>query len=166
MPITIIQKAMNSFPGINRRFEILGEFEINNQKFTWIDDYGHHPTEMKEVIETISKVWKGQRLITIFQPHRYSRTAEHFHQFVDILKNVENLIIMDIYAANEIPIDNISSETILQEVKKYKVNAVLINEEKELAEYLNKTIKNNDILLTIGAGNISKFVNYYKKIVM
>jgi len=166
VPITIIQKAMNSFPGINRRFEILGEFEINNQKFTWIDDYGHHPTEMKEVIETISKVWKGQRLITIFQPHRYSRTAEHFHQFVDILKNVENLIIMDIYAANEIPIDNISSETILQEVKKYKVNAVLINEEKELAEYLNKTIKNNDILLTIGAGNISKFVNYYKKIVM
>ena len=73
---------------------------------------------------------------------------------------------MDIYAANEIPIDNISSETILQEVKKYKVNAVLINEEKELAEYLNKTIKNNDILLTIGAGSISKFVNYYKKIVM
>jgi UDP-N-acetylmuramate--alanine ligase len=72
---------------------------------------------------------------------------------------------MDIYAANESPIDNISSETILQEVKKYKVNAVLINEEKELAEYLNKTIKNNDILLTIGAGNISKFVNYYKKIV-
>ena len=65
----------------------------------------------------------------------------------------------------ENPIDNISSETILQEIKKYKVNAVLTNENKELAEYLNETIKNNDILLTIGAGNISKFVNYYKKIV-
>ena len=163
VPIKVIQEALESFPGISRRFEIVGEFKINKNIFTWVDDYGHHPTEMKEVLETIKKVWVNKKLVMVFQPHRYSRTAEHFNQFIDILKNVDHLVLMDIYAATEQPLDNINSEAIVGEIKKYNKNVVLINNEDELSNYLDKIIENKNILLTMGAGNISKFVNYYKK---
>ena len=162
IPIKIIQKAIENFPGISRRFEIVGEYKVNNKKFKWIDDYGHHPTEMKEVLETINNVWSDKKIIMIFQPHRYSRTAEHFSQFVDILKNVNNLILMDVYAANEVAIDNISSEVLLDEIRKYNENVKLINDHKKLEKYVNQKVNDNDILLTMGAGDISKFKNYYK----
>ena len=162
IPIKTIQKAIENFPGISRRFEIVGEYKVNNKKFKWIDDYGHHPTEMKEVLETINNVWSDKKIIMIFQPHRYSRTAEHFSQFVDILKNVNNLILMDVYAANEVAIDNISSEVLLDEIRKYNENVKLINDHKKLEKYVNQKVNDNDILLTMGAGDISKFKNYYK----
>ena len=139
--------------------------KLNKKEFLWIDDYGHHPTEMKEVLETIANVWKKRRVIMIFQPHRYSRTAEHFNQFIEILKKVDNLILMEIYAANEKPIDNISSEAITLEIKKHNDNVLLINNKEDLAKSLNDIIEDNDILLTMGAGNISQFVNYYKEII-
>ena len=163
VPIKIIQKSIESFPGIGRRFEILGGFEINSKKFTWVDDYGHHPTEIKEVIETIQNVWCEQNVLMVFQPHRYSRTAEHFSQFVDTLKNIENLVLMDIYPANEQPIENISSEELAHEIGAYGVNVKLINDYEELVKFINQTINNNDVLLTMGAGDISKFNNYYRK---
>ena len=165
VPIKIIQKALINFPGIKRRFEIIGNFNLNKNSFLWIDDYGHHPTEIKEVLKTIKNVWENRRVIMIFQPHRYSRTAEHFNQFVDILKKVDNLILMEIYAANEKPIDNISSEAISLEIKKYNDNVLLINDNEDLAKSLDDIIEENDILLTMGAGNISQFVNYYKEII-
>ena len=163
IPIKTIQKAIECFPGISRRFEIHGEFEVNNKKFTWVDDYGHHPTEIKEVLETINNVWKEQRVVMVFQPHRYSRTAEYFNQFVDTLKNVQDLILMEIYAANEREIENISSSALVEEISKYGVNVVLINNHKKLKNFISQTIKNNDILLTMGAGDISKFNNYFKE---
>ena len=163
IPIKTIQKAIETFPGISRRFEIHGEFEFNNKKFIWIDDYGHHPTEIKEVLETINNVWKDQRVVMVFQPHRYSRTAEYFNQFVDTLKNVQDLILMDIYAANENKIENISSSALAEEIRKYRVNVVLINNHEKLKNFINQIINNNDILLTMGAGDISKFNNYLKE---
>jgi len=163
IPIKTIQKAIETFPGISRRFEIHGEFEFNNKKFIWIDDYGHHPTEIKEVLETINNVWKEQRVVMVFQPHRYSRTAEYFNQFVDTLKNVQDLILMDIYAANENKIENISSSALAEEIRKYRVNVVLINNHEKLKNFINQIINNNDILLTMGAGDISKFNNYLKE---
>ena len=140
VPIKTIQKAIESFPGISRRFEIHGEFEVNNKKFTWVDDYGHHPTEIKEVLETINNVWKEQRVVMVFQPHRYSRTAEYFSQFVDTLKNVQDLILMEIYAANEREIENISSSALVEEISKYGVNVVLINNHKKLKNFISQTL--------------------------
>ena len=162
VPIKTIQKAIENFPGISRRFEIVGEYKINNKKFIWIDDYGHHPTEMKEVLETINNVWRNKKILMIFQPHRYSRTAEHFSHFVDILKNVNNLVLMDVYAANEAAIDNISSKVLIDEIRKYNKNIELINDHKKLEKYITQKLNENDILLTMGAGDISKFKNYYK----
>ncbi len=163
IPIKTIQKAIECFPGISRRFEIHGEFEVNNKKFTWVDDYGHHPTEIKEVLETINNVWKQQKVVMVFQPHRYSRTAEHFNQFVDTLKNVQDLILMEIYAANEYEIENISSSALAEEISQYGVNVTLINNYENLKNFISQKINNNDILLTMGAGDISKFNNYFKE---
>tara|TARA_Y200000002_G_scaffold142778_1_gene117944 strand:+ start:680 stop:2080 length:1401 start_codon:yes stop_codon:yes gene_type:complete len=163
IPIKTIQKAIECFPGISRRFEIHGEFEVNNKKFTWVDDYGHHPTEIKEVLETINNVWKQQKVVMVFQPHRYSRTAEHFNQFVDTLKNVQDLILMEIYAANEHEIENISSSALAEEISQYGVNVTLINNYENLKNFISQKINNNDILLTMGAGDISKFNNYFKE---
>ena len=157
-----IQKSLKSFPGIKRRFEILGNYKTNNKSFIWIDDYGHHPTEIKEVLRTIKKVWEKKNITMVFQPHRYSRTAEHFNYFIDVLKSVDNLILMEIYSANEKIIDNISSEVIASEIKKFNKNVLLINDHNMIANYVDKNISNDDILLTMGAGSISKFINYYK----
>ncbi len=98
----------------------------------------------------------------VFQPHRYSRTAEHFNYFIDVLKSVDNLILMEIYSANEKIIDNISSEVIASEIKKFNKNVLLINDHNMIANYVDNNISNDDILLTMGAGSISKFINYYK----
>ena len=163
VPIKIIQKAIENFPGISRRFEILGNYTINKKNFTWVDDYGHHPTEMREILNTIKNIWPNKRIVMVFQPHRFSRISEHFNQFIDVLKGLDFLILMDIYAANEKPLDNISSEVIVSEIKKYNDNVILINNEKKLITSLDKIIKNDDILLTLGAGNISHFVNTYKE---
>ena len=163
VPIKDIQKSLKSFPGIKRRYEIIGEFRIKNKKFTWIDDYGHHPTEIKEVLRSVKQVWKDKNITMIFQPHRYSRTEEHFNYFIDVLKGVDNLILMDIYSANEKRIENISSSVMADQIKKYNNNVSLINDHQEIEKFIQKNIVNDGILLTMGAGDISKFINSYKK---
>ena len=99
----------------------------------------------------------------IFQPHRYSRTEEHFNYFIDVLKGVDNLILMDIYSANEKRIENISSSVMADQIKKYNNNVSLINDHQEIEKFIQKNIVNDGILLTMGAGDISKFINSYKK---
>ena len=163
VPIKDIQKSLKSFPGIKRRYEIIGEFRIKNKKFTWIDDYGHHPTEIKEVLRSVKQVWKDKNITMIFQPHRYSRTEEHFNYFIDVLKGVDNLVLMDIYSANEKQIENISSSVMADQIKKYNNNVSLINDHQEIEKFIQKNIVNDGILLTMGAGDISKFINSYKK---
>ena len=166
VPIKDIQKSLKSFPGIKRRYEIIGEFKIENKKFTWIDDYGHHPTEIKEVLRSVKKVWQDKNITMIFQPHRYSRTEEHFNYFIDVLKGVDNLVLMDIYSANEKRIENISSSVMADQIKKYNNNVSLINNHQEIEKFIQKNIVNDSILLTMGAGDISKFINSYKKILI
>ena len=166
VPIKDIQKSLKSFPGIKRRYEIIGEFKIENKKFTWIDDYGHHPTEIKEVLRSVKKVWQDKNITMIFQPHRYSRTEEHFNYFIDVLKGVDNLVLMDIYSANEKRIENISSSVMADQIKKYNNNVSLINDHQEIEKFIQKNIVNDSILLTMGAGDISKFINSYKKILI
>ena len=166
VPIKDIQKSLKSFPGIKRRYEIIGEFTIENKKFTWIDDYGHHPTEIKEVLRSVKKVWHDKNITMIFQPHRYSRTEEHFNYFIDVLKGVDKIVLMDIYSANEKRIENISSSVMADQIKKYNNNVSLINNHQEIEKFIQKNIVNDSILLTMGAGDISKFINSYKKILI
>ena len=95
---------------------------------------------MKEVLETIKNIWVNEKLVMVFQPHRYSRTAQLFDDFIKVLKKVDSVVLLDIYAASEKPIKGIDSRTIVETLKKYNKDVILINH-NELCNYLDKIMK-------------------------
>ncbi len=147
----IIQKALKDFTGASRRFEYVGT--VNGAKI--FDDYGHHPTEIKATLEAASKM-KYNKLWTVFQPHTYSRTKALFNQFVDAFKLTDNLILTDIYAAREKFDESINSKMLADEINKKYGNCIYFQTLEEAKEYLLKNISENDIVLTIGAGTVTK----------
>ena len=165
----IIAKTLMHFHGIGRRFQIRGKFCINqqhnNKEFLLIDDYGHHPKEISSVIASIKDGWPNNRLIIVFQPHRYSRTSQLFADFVRVLSLADYLILLDIYAAGEEAIENISSQRIIEDIaKNYNKPTKLIScntsipLEDLLLEILNEVVQEKDVLLMQGAGDIGKLI--------
>ena len=146
-----IKKALKKYTGAARRFEYKGTFK----KAKVYDDYGHHPTEVKAISNAIlnkdyNKSW------VIFEPHTYSRVKEHYKSFADSLLNFDNIIITDIYAAREKNVDNVSPEMIIKELDKLGKKAIHISDFNEIKSYLSKNIQDNDLILTLGAGYITK----------
>tara|TARA_B100000686_G_C16718861_1_gene933660 strand:+ start:324 stop:1643 length:1320 start_codon:yes stop_codon:yes gene_type:complete len=137
-------EAIKSFPGVNRRTEYLGS--VKGIKL--YDDYGHHPTEIKATISALKQITKGQ-LYVIFQPHRYSRTKENFEKFREELNRADFSIVVDIYPAGEKPIPGVTSKNFESENIKYLKSIRLI------PPYLLSRVKENDIVLTLGAGDIT-----------
>jgi UDP-N-acetylmuramate--alanine ligase len=146
-----IKEALSEFSGIQRRFQIKGE----TGGVMIVDDYGHHPTEIKAVLKAAKEGWKGKRLIVVFQPHRYTRTMHLLHDFFTAFNDSDLLVITDIYSAGEKPIENIDAKTISEGVKKYGHKGVFyIKNRSKIVDFLMKTVKENDLVLTLGAGNI------------
>ncbi len=145
----IIQKSLKSFSGVKRRFQRKGAFN----EVVVVDDYGHHPTEIIATLKAAHSV-KQKRLITVFQPHRYSRTKFLMEDFVKALSQTDFLILTDIYAASEEPIDGVSSEILLEKIHQGgKKDAVYLKKE-QIAAYLAKMVSPGDLVLTLGAGDI------------
>lgn len=96
-----IISSLRHFSGVERRFQITSGCELDGKNLTIIDDYGHHPTEIIAVIDTIRDVWPGSRLIMVYQPHRYTRTAQLFNEFVSVLSSVDGLILLNVYPAGK-----------------------------------------------------------------
>ena len=156
-----IRKALRSFTQVERRFEIITD-NVFGKKITLVDDYGHHPSELKATIETIKEIWPDKKVVMAFQPHRYSRTKALFHDFVNILSKIDNLILMEIYPASELPIKNYSSEDLFYEVKKNNKNIVLVNGIEEAYEEFKNFSDQKYIFLTQGAGNTSTLALRFK----
>jgi UDP-N-acetylmuramate--alanine ligase len=156
-----IQNSIPSFLGIKRRFELLGEFKIDQNSFYWIDDYGHHPTEILAVYNSVKEIWPKRKILVVFQPHRYSRTKDLSKEFKKIFRKIDKLVILDIYAASEKNKDKIDINKIFKE-NLSKKNALHIKGFKNLEKYLLKSIQNEYVLITMGAGDISKFVLSFK----
>jgi len=149
-----IKEILFHFKGVKRRQEIIAKF---HDSLMIIDDYGHHPSEIKATLEAIRKGWPEHRIFTVFQPHRYSRTKLLLEQFGTAFQNSDIVIINDIYPANEQPIPGISSELVYQEVKKYKKeNVYYFPGKKETIPFLIDTIYHGDIVITMGAGDVWK----------
>ena len=148
-----IVKSINSFLGIKRRFEI--HFESKNKVF--IDDYAHHPSEIKETLETLFKMYPNRKLTLIFQPHLYTRTRDFMNEFADVLSLPNHLLLLDIFPAREKPIKGIDSSKLLKKCR--NKNKELVKKEMVL-NTLNKS--NFDVLVTMGAGNISSLVEQIK----
>ena len=109
----------------------------------------------------VKNIWPKRRIIFVFQPHRYTRTKELYEQFKEVFINTEYLILTDIYPAGEEKIENISGYSLFESVKKYNKNISYVENLGDLHNIVNSNICDNDILLTMGAGDISKFVENY-----
>jgi UDP-N-acetylmuramate--alanine ligase len=150
-----IQTALAEFSGIGRRFQISENIKLANGNIMHIDDYGHHPNEIKATIEAIRAAWPDKRLVVVFQPHRYSRTRDLFEDFCQILSTVDQLVLTEVYAAGEKPIKDADGRALARAVRmRGKIDLVFIEQLEELDEVVAMVLQDDDIFLTLGAGSI------------
>jgi len=148
-----IKKALEAVEGVQRRMEIKGEAN----GITVIDDYGHHPTEIKVTLEAIEENWPDRRKVVVFQPHRYSRTRALFDEFTRAFYQSDVLLVMPIYAASEKKIKGVSSRNLCEGIKSHGHKEVIYASGfKAALSYLNQTLLPGDVLLTLGAGDVWK----------
>ncbi len=151
VPFPVIRKALESFEGVQRRMQIKGKCG----GITVVDDYGHHPTEVRATLEAIKEAWPKKRLVVLFQPHRYSRTEKLMKEFQTSFHQADFLVMTDIYAASEDPLPGITSEALLNDIKRHgQRHTLLISDVKNLAKELLPLLHEGDLVLTLGAGNI------------
>ena len=149
--IDFIKEGLKNYTGAGRRFEYKGLFK--NAKV--YDDYGHHPTEVKAVSDSILNK-KYNKSWVIFEPHTYTRVKNHALSFAKSLINFDNIIIVDIYAAREVNTYNVSENDIIDELKKLGKDSIHISDYNKIKDYLSTRVEKDDLILTLGAGYITK----------
>ncbi|MDG2019972.1 MAG: UDP-N-acetylmuramate--L-alanine ligase [SAR86 cluster bacterium] len=156
IPLEVIKESLNNFMGINRRMQILGEQKSENSSCIYIDDYGHHPTEIKKTIEAVRDSYPSHRLNMIFQPHRFTRTKDLFDEFITVLKDVDDLILLEIYSAGEQSIKDIDSLHIKQALLKSGFsNITLLENSQHTLEIIKNSRDMDTVFIFQGAGDIS-----------
>ncbi|MDO4190321.1 MAG: UDP-N-acetylmuramate--L-alanine ligase [Bacteroidales bacterium] len=141
---TELKNGMRSFRGVKRRFDV----QLKTEKLTIIDDYAHHPAELEASIRSVIELYRGKKVLGVFQPHLYTRTRDFYSEFAAALSLLDEVVLVELYPAREEPIENISSETIYNEVTCKKT----LTTKKELIQQLQH--KTFDVLLTLGAGDL------------
>ena len=152
MPFDVIRKGLESFVGVHRRLEIKGK--VNG--VTVVDDYGHHPTEIRETLAAARQVWKD-RIIVVFQPHRYTRTQKLFNEFLTAFPDADYLIVTDIYAASEKPIEGVSAASLCEGIRAHGHQGVIyLSGFDDMTDHLLAIAKPSDVIITQGAGSVWK----------
>lgn len=155
-----ILAALASFGGIGRRFQHLGDFNVQPKRaqalnITLMDDYGHHPTEVAMTIAAAKSNWPERRLVMVYQPHRYTRTRDLYEEFVSALSKVDCLLLLDIYAASEAPIEGIDSKLLCGSIRQRgKIDPVYVGGPADLFRVLPDILRDDDVLFMQGAGNV------------
>ena len=147
--LELIQKGIRSFTGTDRRFEYKGE----RDGFTIIDDYAHHPTEIRATL-TSARNYPHREIWCIFQPHTYTRTKAFFHEFAEALSLADHVILADIYAARETDTLGVSSEALAEEIKKLGTDAYYLSSFEAIENFVLEKCIHNDVLITMGAGDV------------
>jgi UDP-N-acetylmuramate--alanine ligase len=151
VPFARIQEGFAQFGGVGRRFQIKGEV----RGIMVVDDYGHHPAEIRATLAAAKNGWPERRLVVAFQPHRYSRTKELFDEFVTAFYDADLLVVTDIYAASEKPIEGVTSEALANAIRRHgQKDVTFIADREEIPDHLAGIVQPGDIVLTLGAGNI------------
>ena len=153
-----VVRALEKFEGIDRRFQTLGEVTTNAGKVMIVDDYGHHPTELRATLKAARTGWPDRRLVLVFQPHRYTRTRDLLDDFAQVLSEADVLILLDVYAAGEAPIAGADGRAVARAVRsRGAVEPVFVETLEELEPVLTGLLADGDLLLTMGAGDIGAY---------
>jgi UDP-N-acetylmuramate--alanine ligase len=148
----VVQEALGSFSGVQRRFQIKGE----RGGILVVDDYGHHPAEIKATLSAAQNGW-GRRTVVIFQPHRYTRTRDLLKEFFTAFNQADVLFLLDIYPAGEDPIPGVKAENLYEGIKGHgHKDVTLVSERKEILDHLLPRLKSGDMVITLGAGDVWK----------
>ncbi len=151
VPFSLIQEGFARFGGVGRRFTVKGE----PQGIMVVDDYGHHPAEIRATLAAARQGWPERRIVAAFQPHRYTRTHELFDEFVTAFYDADLLVLTDVYAAGEQPIEGATAERLTAELQRHgQKNVSYVAERELIPEYLAGVVREGDIVITLGAGNI------------
>ena len=142
---------MQGYQGVQRRMQFKGDA----CGITVVDDYGHHPTEIRATLEAIKEAWPENRLVVLFQPHRYSRTQALYDEFKTCFHRADYLVMTKIYAASEVPLTGVSAEKLLAETRQHgQRHTLYVDSLEDIPEKVSEILQEGDLVLTLGAGNI------------
>jgi len=151
IPFPVIKQALETVSGVQRRMEVKGECG----DILVVDDYGHHPTEIKATLHAVRECWPDRRKVVVFQPHRYSRTRALFDEFSRAFYHSDVLLVMPIYAASEKPIEGVDAQSLSEAIRSHgHREAIYVPDASAAVSYLKTGLRANDLLLTVGAGDV------------
>ncbi|MEZ5555883.1 UDP-N-acetylmuramate--L-alanine ligase [Haliea sp.] len=152
-----IQRGLAGFAGVGRRFSVMGELRVAGGNALLVDDYGHHPTEVRATLESARQAWPDRRVVMVYQPHRYSRTRDLYEDFVAVLSRCDALLLLDVYPAGEEPIPGADSRSLTRSIRQRgQVEPVFVESIDEVANVLCGILRDGDVVITQGAGNIAR----------
>ena len=158
----VIFRSLEQFKGISRRFNVYSLETTDKKTLSVIDDYGHHPTEIDSVLQTVSRVFPGRRIVFVFEPHRYSRVRDLFDGFVESLAKADYILVLPVYAASESEIGSASSSAICAAVRSMGAEDVhAVSDHEAAIGVLSKITENHDVVLFMGAGSIGDLVRKF-----
>jgi UDP-N-acetylmuramate--alanine ligase len=163
-----LRKGVESYAGVYRRFNL----HVNTTKVVYVDDYAHHPEELKASIESVRRLYEGRYVIGVFQPHLYSRTRDLVEGFAEVLSRLDEVVLLPIYPARELPMEGVTSEWLLEKVNLDAGKRKLVVQKNELVGYLRNRVDEllkmgkACVVMTMGAGDIDRFVNTITKTLM
>lgn len=161
IPFATIKCALETLQGVKRRLELKGEID----GVTVVDDYGHHPTEIKATLLAARECWPERRIVTVFQPHRFTRTQALFDEFTRSFYNTDKLLVLPIYPAGESPIEGVSSESLCAKIRERgHQNTGSVDSHEDVLALLLADLKKDDLLITLGAGNVYRVGENYLKL--
>jgi UDP-N-acetylmuramate--alanine ligase len=150
-----IQRGLESFAGVGRRFTRMGELAVPAGKVLLVDDYGHHPTEVKATLDSARQAWPERRVVMVYQPHRYSRTRDLYEDFVAVLSRCDVLVLLDVYPAGEEPIPGADSRSLTRSIRQRgQVEPIFAEQIADVPAILRDIAQDGDVIITQGAGTI------------
>ena len=156
IPDEAIRAALSGFQGIDRRLQMVGEVRMAGGDLTIVDDYGHHPTEIAATLDALRQAYEGRRIVLVFEPHRYTRTRDLLDDFARVLTTADALLVTEVYAAGEAPIEGADGRAICRAVRtRGKVEPVFVPHVDEIAQSLTGVLRPGDVIAMMGAGSIS-----------
>jgi len=155
VPIDAVQRALQQFKGVGRRFHVHGDLPISDGQVLLVDDYGHHPRELIAVFDAARAGWPERRLVVAFQPHRYTRTRALLEDFAEVLAGADVVLLTEVYAAGEAAIAGADGRALARAVRaRGRAEPIFVQEPKQLLDVLPDVLHDGDLLLLQGAGSI------------